>query len=273
MAKTVEQRLRKWVDENLGSVSIHGYVSIHIDELLGKTGPRTAVVEHAFAAYRLLVALVESRGVPVEPVLVVPLVTRKNKRKRAVPRNWEAAKKELGRQPPRLYMVEWRVPRGFAEEYRHALQIAPVPGLPGDASVYYREYRNWSDIENGGKCTRDLIVEYFPRFAGITREKGKLRRAFLDLMELPFPPGSRDRELSELHAELVDYDGFVAGSIWTLLDGGHPSPKNLRHDEDMEKRLARIIASGDEKRAKQAKVYADYLQALHHLLDLARELV
>ena len=41
----------------------------------------------------------------------------------------------------------------------------------------------------------------------------KLKSMFKEFQRTPFPKGSSYKDLSLIHAELVEYDGYVAGLI------------------------------------------------------------
>jgi len=64
-----------------------------------------------------------------------------------------------------------------------------------------------------------------------------LRQAFERLLERSFPDDSDDEQASELHADLVEYDGYVAGRITTLLGGGgRLQSSDLKSDDSLRQR-------------------------------------
>lgn len=100
-----------------------------------------------------------------------------------------------------------------------------------------------------------------------------LSTAFDEFMKQPFPRGSENRELYELYPEFVEYDGFIAGLISTLLSGGKIDRDRLYFDVKLKGRLERIIANGDPSQVDKAREYLDYLMSLKKLIDLAEHLV
>jgi hypothetical protein len=98
----------------------------------------------------------------------------------------------------------------------------------------------------------------------------ELARAFKIFESIPFPEDSDDDEFSQLHAELVEYDGYIAGLISTLLEGGYVSPNLLRFDYDLQARLQKIVIEGTPESSLYAKKYLNYLDALKQLLELVK---
>lgn len=88
--------------------------------------------------------------------------------------------------------------------------------------------------------------------------------------EIPFPPDSNDDRLSELHARLAEYDGYVAGLIETILRGGGLPSNVAEFDENLRSRLEQIAAHGSDSSAGEAQTYLAYLQGLFDLLEMAR---
>ena len=94
-----------------------------------------------------------------------------------------------------------------------------------------------------------------------------LRQAFERLSEQGFPDDSGDEQSSQLHAELAEYDGYVAGRITTLLAGGRLQDSDLKPDNDLRRRLATVAKSHS-----LGAVYLAYLDDLDSLLIMARNL-
>jgi hypothetical protein len=88
--------------------------------------------------------------------------------------------------------------------------------------------------------------------------------------ETPFPRSSEDETLSDLHADLVEYDGHVAGVATTLLEGQPVPPEFLRFPEDLRERIADAAESSDPGHAEQARAYLAYLDELRRVLEAAR---
>ncbi len=99
----------------------------------------------------------------------------------------------------------------------------------------------------------------------------RLRARFNGLANRPFPDDSSDDTASQLHAELADFDGYVAGRITTLINGGHLERKDLESDIALGRRLAEL-ASSDRPGSADARIYLDYFRELDALLASAKDL-
>lgn len=98
----------------------------------------------------------------------------------------------------------------------------------------------------------------------------ELERAFAEFERLPLPEDSEDDDAGELHAELAEYDSYVAGLITTLLAGNPVPPDSLQFDEDLKARLEALAREGREPASSDAQKYLRYLEALREILALAR---
>jgi hypothetical protein len=96
-----------------------------------------------------------------------------------------------------------------------------------------------------------------------------LRQAFERLKERSFPNDSDDEQSSELHADLVEYDGYIAGRITTLLGGGQLHGSDLKSDDSLRQRLEALSESSSQGAAAATK-YLSYLDELDSLLFMAR---
>jgi hypothetical protein len=96
----------------------------------------------------------------------------------------------------------------------------------------------------------------------------QLREAFASHRALPFPPDSTtSEELSDLHAELIEYDGFVAGLVSSLLGGAPVDATKLKHDRALGTALECSAETAPER--SEAQAYLAYYRSLERLLDLA----
>jgi hypothetical protein len=98
---------------------------------------------------------------------------------------------------------------------------------------------------------------------------GGLRRAFARLGETGFPDDNGDEQSSQLHAELAQYDSYVAGRITTLLGGGRLSSSDLEIDGALRRQLTEL-ASSSSSGAAAATRYLAYLDELDTLVITAR---
>jgi hypothetical protein len=98
-----------------------------------------------------------------------------------------------------------------------------------------------------------------------------LRQAFERLRARDFPNDSGDEQSSELHAELAEYDGYIAGQITTLLGSGRLRNSDLKPDDDLRRRLV-LLAKSSSPGAATATKYLVYLDEIDSLLIMARSL-
>lgn len=103
------------------------------------------------------------------------------------------------------------------------------------------------------------------------RDLEALKRTFEGFKRLPFPVDSNDDEVSQLHTELIEYDGFVAGLVVTLLEGGYVPPHLLTFDHQLKARLEKIIKGSHSSAVADAEKYLQYLDALGRLIDIASD--
>lgn len=103
------------------------------------------------------------------------------------------------------------------------------------------------------------------------RDLEELRCAFEGFKRLPFPVDSDDDAVSQLHAELIEYNGFVAGLVVTLLEGGDVPPHLLTFDYQLKACLKKIIKEAPPSAVADAEKYLQYLDALGGLIDIASD--
>ncbi len=165
MNVSLEYEIKKWLDENLDRVPSGGGTSIHIDELLGRVVQAPEIIGISLDAFGILVEQMKQLQFRAQPVLVIPLVTISNRLERAVPRDLDGVVQQLDVQRPGLYLVDWKAPKWFAEEYRLLVTFKLMQRPLDDVDVYYREFRSPVDIENDWEFSRSLNVEYLPKRA------------------------------------------------------------------------------------------------------------
>jgi hypothetical protein len=101
--------------------------------------------------------------------------------------------------------------------------------------------------------------------------RSELEAAVAAHAETPFPRSSEDDTLSDLHADLAEYDGHVAGVAATLLEGQAVPPEFLRFPENLRERMEQAAAA-DPGHAEQARTYLAYLDELRRVLEAARRI-
>jgi len=98
----------------------------------------------------------------------------------------------------------------------------------------------------------------------------ELRAVIRQLHDLPFPSSETSNEdVGELHAELVEFDGYVNGLLRQVLRGETPSHP-LEHDPELRSKLecARDCASTHER--SKITDFLAYFDLLEHAIDVAR---
>jgi hypothetical protein len=98
-----------------------------------------------------------------------------------------------------------------------------------------------------------------------------LRTSLRHLERTPFPDDSSDVMASQLHAELADYDGYVAGRIATLLAGQDLALEDLNSNDELKAAIETLAAEPMNPGSIDAKKYLEYLATLETALGLARE--
>ncbi|MGD9589690.1 MAG: hypothetical protein AB7Q37_14885 [Pyrinomonadaceae bacterium] len=97
-----------------------------------------------------------------------------------------------------------------------------------------------------------------------------LKRTFHEFMNVPFPDDSFDPYLSELHAELAQYDGFMAAQIKNVVSGSRVLKSELATDETLRKRLCEFLTTTSGEARHEAMIYLEYLDRLEKLVAIAR---
>ena len=99
----------------------------------------------------------------------------------------------------------------------------------------------------------------------------QLRVAFRAHADRPFPSNSQDEAASELHDDLAEWAGYVAGRVVTIINCGRLSIEDLGSNEDLRNRLESLCASSSPG-AEDARHYLEYLSELDALLCVGRKI-
>lgn len=97
----------------------------------------------------------------------------------------------------------------------------------------------------------------------------ELRQKLDEFQDISFPEDSLDEEISELHAQLIEMDGYVIGHLVSLLGGGNVKSSDLNLDRQLRQRLERCAAS-NRLGSSDAVSYLNYFSALEDLISLAK---
>ena len=101
--------------------------------------------------------------------------------------------------------------------------------------------------------------------------RNQFEEAFARLCETPFPPGSENCEaVDDLHAELAEYDGHVAGVATSVLGGAPVDQQWLTPDHGLKERLRLEAVGLDPECQALARQYLDYLALLNDVLEMSR---
>lgn len=104
----------------------------------------------------------------------------------------------------------------------------------------------------------------------MTRILADLREQFARFVLVPFPDDSENEGLSDLHAGIVEYDGYVAGLVSSVAGGVRVPLESLHPDHGLRRRAEGF--SDDESLAVRATAgeYLAYLSRIDGLLLAAR---
>ncbi len=100
-----------------------------------------------------------------------------------------------------------------------------------------------------------------------------LQELFDRFRQFPFPRGTVNGELYEIHGKLAEYDGYIAGLISSLLKNRSIPAGSLYFDTDLETKLTVIAHHGGSPAREAAKTYFNYLSKLKELINLGLEII
>jgi len=98
-----------------------------------------------------------------------------------------------------------------------------------------------------------------------------LQDAFNQFAQGPFPRDSYDDIISDVHAELVEYDGYIAGLVSSYAFGNDEVKEKIVHDPTLKDRLNTRVKELPELE-KEASRFLLRLQEIKKLIDLAQTL-
>ena len=100
--------------------------------------------------------------------------------------------------------------------------------------------------------------------------RARLEHALQALRELPFPEGSTDAVVDDLHAELAEFDGHINGLAARLL-GGERFTLELSENRELRASLMHAQREGTPGARADATRQLHYLDALDLVVRAARE--
>lgn len=96
-----------------------------------------------------------------------------------------------------------------------------------------------------------------------------LRRRYEALREGPFPEGSEDDEVDALRAELIEYDGYLAGLLDRVTGGERLLERDIHFDSGLRARLEAAVRDRKPPGSRDAARYLHRLDALEELIRKA----
>ncbi len=157
----MENLLRIWIENSQEIIVREGYVSIHLDQLLEQHFEKDKILGVSINIFSQLVKYVILKDIKFIPLLTIPLHNGGNKITFSVPRKVEDILRDLGDEPPSLYLLEKQTDLGFdgCEEYRKPLSFDIVTrSVKGKTYSYYREYRDRQAIKSQWEFNRCLYT-------------------------------------------------------------------------------------------------------------------
>lgn len=160
----MDEAIGRWIEGNMGAVGALSPATIHIDELVGAGMARLETVRISVRAFSILAERLRQIGTPLQPLLVIPLVSRSKRLGMAVPASLAALQRQLSDEPPSLHMQEWTPRKYFVvcEECRIPLPFPLTATAEADIYVYYREHRYTRAIQNNWEFDRGVYAELYP---------------------------------------------------------------------------------------------------------------
>jgi len=105
----------------------------------------------------------------------------------------------------------------------------------------------------------------------MTPNETNLRAAVQHLRTFPFPQGIEDGPVSDLHAELAEFDGYINGLLQQLLRGESPSHL-LERDSELRAKLEHARDFESDQARYEAKKLLAYLDVLERAIDAANQI-
>src|SRR3990167_8857541 len=95
-----------------------------------------------------------------------------------------------------------------------------------------------------------------------------LNEAYNAFCKIPFPMVKYDQEIGHFHGPLVEYDGYIAGRVQSMIANQKIEP--LEFDSSIEEQLNEL----SEKRPdldQEVKKYREYINEIKKMISLTHE--
>lgn len=99
----------------------------------------------------------------------------------------------------------------------------------------------------------------------------ELKKRFEKFKKLSFPISTySNKELEDIHAELVLFDEYIAGNLNSLLAGKTKTTVELDYDNSLELRIRRFIKNGEKDKIELAQLYLSYILEIKRIIEMAK---
>jgi hypothetical protein len=162
MDEQYEQKIEQWLEKYLPSLSASGALSVHVDNLLGRSLGKPETLRVSLNALSVLWLLMQRRQAGVKFGLVIPLHSPSPQLSANAPTDLGEIEQQLSDEPPSLFLIGRNAfeSQEIFEEYKRPLFFELVPNVPQAALTYYREFRDITYLRNGWEFSRCVYIEY-----------------------------------------------------------------------------------------------------------------
>ena len=102
-----------------------------------------------------------------------------------------------------------------------------------------------------------------------------LKEAFRELQIEGFPKNSMNSELSTMHSEIIEFDGYVAGIAQSIIKGSKINSTKLNFNNNFKTSLDNLLVKHkyDEELNAEISKYMKYLGKLENLINVIVEIL
>jgi hypothetical protein len=104
-------------------------------------------------------------------------------------------------------------------------------------------------------------------------QKANINKEWEEIKEIPFPKNSKFREIEDLRIELIEYDGFLAGQIDSVLTKNSKSYEKIITNPEIENKLDELYGKYKDKDPIIANMFEYYnkYKSLIKLINATRK--
>jgi hypothetical protein len=99
----------------------------------------------------------------------------------------------------------------------------------------------------------------------------RLKSKFEEFKIVEFPYPGLDEEAGGFHADLVEYDGHIAGYITRIINGDRINPKLIEYDEELWNKLENMIKVKGNR--EDLINFRNYMSKIEELRTIAIDVV